>query len=144
MADYACALLLQHGRILLGRRAVHRKLYPGLWDVIGGRVEEGESLASALERELREEIGVLPLTQEPLGVIVDDVPRLGGVQHYHMFLVRHWRGGDPRICNSEHTELAWFTPETARDMDDLALEAYRELFSTLAAKFEMHSRDGTG
>jgi 8-oxo-dGTP diphosphatase len=38
MRHYACAILLDEERILLGKRAPHRKAYPGCWDVIGGRV----------------------------------------------------------------------------------------------------------
>ena len=45
------------GRVLIGRRQAH-KHQGGLWEFPGGKVEEGESVAAALARELREELGV--------------------------------------------------------------------------------------
>lgn len=49
------ALVLREGRLFAHRRAYDRKLFPGCWDVAGGRVESGEGLHQALVRELREE-----------------------------------------------------------------------------------------
>jgi ADP-ribose pyrophosphatase YjhB (NUDIX family) len=50
------ALIVHRGRLLLGRRA--RPPYAGMWDVLGGFLEAGETPEQALERELREEVGV--------------------------------------------------------------------------------------
>jgi len=42
---------------LFGRRPPDAKL-PGKWEIPGGQVEKGESQAAALQRELREELGL--------------------------------------------------------------------------------------
>lgn len=57
MPDYACAILLQRGRILLGLRVPHRRAYANKWDVLGGKVESGETVEMALAREPGAEIG---------------------------------------------------------------------------------------
>jgi 8-oxo-dGTP pyrophosphatase MutT (NUDIX family) len=44
-------------RVLLAQRSADASSYPHLWCTPGGKVEAGESLAGALARELREEIG---------------------------------------------------------------------------------------
>ncbi len=54
----AGAVVVRDGRVLLGRRAASRALAPGVWDVVGGHVERGESARRALRRELREELGI--------------------------------------------------------------------------------------
>lgn len=45
------------GSVFCFRRALDRQLFPGAWDIPGGRVEPGESLRSALAREIAEETG---------------------------------------------------------------------------------------
>ncbi|WP_208798447.1 NUDIX hydrolase [Microbispora triticiradicis] len=45
------------GEVFLQRRAPHVRLYPDCWDIVGGHVEEGETLCAALAREVEEETG---------------------------------------------------------------------------------------
>jgi ADP-ribose pyrophosphatase YjhB (NUDIX family) len=52
----AVAVVIEGGRLLLGRRA--RAPYAGTWDLPGGFLEAGELPAAGLRREIREELGV--------------------------------------------------------------------------------------
>jgi ADP-ribose pyrophosphatase YjhB (NUDIX family) len=52
----ATAIVIQRGRLLLGRRA--RAPYRGSWDLPGGFLETNELPLEALGREVREELGV--------------------------------------------------------------------------------------
>jgi len=127
--EYACAILLDGNRLLLGRRSAHRRAYAGCWDVIGGRVEPGEALHAALARELEEELGIAPTQYRPLVALRDTTQR--GEATYHFFTVTAWRGGAPAIRDDEHSELGWFTVDEACALDGLAIEEYRMLFRTL-------------
>ncbi len=50
------------GEVLLLRRAKGEALYPGIWQLVTGGVQEGETSLQAAQRELQEETG-----QEPVG-----------------------------------------------------------------------------
>ncbi len=56
VACVGAVVLDDHGRLLLVRRG--NEPGRGLWSVPGGRVEAGESVAAAVEREVREETGL--------------------------------------------------------------------------------------
>src|SRR4051794_29254951 len=45
----------KQGRILVSQRSLNNKMYPGQWQVPGGKVEKGESDLTALKREIKEE-----------------------------------------------------------------------------------------
>ncbi|MCX8027956.1 MAG: NUDIX domain-containing protein [Thermodesulfovibrionales bacterium] len=49
------------GELLLQKRSLNKDVAAGLWDTsVGGHVDIGESIESALIRETEEEIGVIP------------------------------------------------------------------------------------
>ena len=131
-AAYACALIIRDGRVLLGRRAHFRAAYPNFWDVIGGKIEEGETAEQALIRELSEEIAIVPVNPSYFDKIEDrhvqgrDADLLAP-PIYHFFKVTDWQGGQPAINNHEHSHLEWFTLEQACDLSNLALPEYRPL-----------------
>jgi 8-oxo-dGTP pyrophosphatase MutT (NUDIX family) len=101
MSDVVLALIRRGERWFLQRRDPANPVLPGLWEFPGGKVERGETLEAALERELHEETGLRLKVAHPRAI-------LDGTTRLHPFLVE--AEGDP--C----TELAWgwFTPEEMR------------------------------
>lgn len=103
------------GRVLVAQRPAGKQL-AGCWEFPGGKVEDGETRAVALRRELSEELGIDADTIDPHPLI--SVPRRHDAVHLvlHVHRVRHWRG---QPDNLEHAALAWRDP-SAIDLAALA------------------------
>lgn len=117
MRTCAAGLLLDNGRVLLGKRSSDRKLYPDLWDAIGGHAVQGESPAQALCRELHEEIGITPTEFRELGVLEELRPGTHGQAQYHIFVVTRWHGAEPTRRNAEHSEIRWVAIDEALGLE---------------------------
>ena len=107
MTDIVNALFIRNGNVLLARRSPQRRAYPDVWSFPGGHVDEGETLAEALVRELSEEVSVVPTTYKLMGTISDPNAAPADPITYHMFAVTSWDGGELAIVDDEHTKLTW-------------------------------------
>lgn len=64
------------GELYLQKRPAWKDIQPGRWDTaVGGHVDLGESVHTALRREAREELGITGFTPEPLGSYVFESER---------------------------------------------------------------------
>lgn len=52
----ACGFLYRDKKLFIARRSEKESFMPGLWELVGGGVEKGESLEKALVREFKEEL----------------------------------------------------------------------------------------
>jgi 8-oxo-dGTP diphosphatase len=51
-------LILHEGKVLIVQRAKDDEIGGGTWELVGGKIEFGEDLETALVREIREEVGL--------------------------------------------------------------------------------------
>jgi 8-oxo-dGTP diphosphatase len=93
------------GRVLLARRASEPGA--GLWDLIGGFIDEGEDPLSALRREVREELSVEIEPREYLGAYPDRYGD-GGIHTLNLYWAAALGDGEIQIDESELEEIAWF------------------------------------
>lgn len=113
----ACGVLLDPlGRVLLGLRAHEPRA--GLWDVLGGFMEPGETPEGALARELREETGLECSVGRYLGGFPDTYGDDGEPTLNLAFECR-FREGEPRAAD-DVAELAWFAPDELPPADRFA------------------------
>ena len=79
-------------KILLQKRALTKKVFPGIWDIsVAGHIGAGEEILEGAKREILEEIG-LELKKEDLikiGTRIHQVSHENGIQdneHHHVFI----------------------------------------------------------
>src|SRR5690348_13151948 len=99
-------LLISGDRVLLGLRAAWKDVFPGHWDAIAGRVEDGETPEAALVRELSEEIGVAATSYRVLETLERQLA--GGKKEHRIFAVTDWVG-EPINITDENDDVRWFT-----------------------------------
>ena len=112
MIAVVAAVITDRGRVLLGQRPEGHHL-AGKWEFPGGKLEKGETPEAALERELREELGV---TAE-IGRILDAIPVTGGSRDDLLLLFYEARiaSGEPRPI--EEAQVRYFAPEELSSLD---------------------------
>ena len=99
------------GRLFLARRGPKAKNERGLWEFPGGSVEFGETMAAALQREMREEFGI----EITVGKLLDVVDHILKAERQHWvsptFLCTI-ASGEPEIKEPEKcAEIGWFRPD---------------------------------
>ncbi|WP_075090925.1 (deoxy)nucleoside triphosphate pyrophosphohydrolase [Haloferula sp. BvORR071] len=110
MIEVVAGLILDEtGRLLACRRPEGKHL-GGKWEFPGGKLEEGEDAATALVRELEEELGVTVQTGESLTPVIWDYGK--GPIRLHPILCRIAKG-EPHP--HEHSEICWC------DLEELTL-----------------------
>lgn len=114
-------------RIFLTQRAADSHM-ANKWEFAGGKLEEGETPAQALARELNEEVGIEVVACEPFAVIEHDYDTRKVTLHF--FIVEQWQGepwgreGQPHRwvaqCDLDAAEFPPANAEIIRRLKDAA------------------------
>jgi 8-oxo-dGTP diphosphatase len=107
----ACALVDPDGRVLIAQRPPGKTM-AGLWELPGGKVEDGERPEDALIRELEEELGIVvnEACLAPLTFASHVYPEFHLLMP--LYVCRRWEG---TATAREHAKLAWVRPNRLRD-----------------------------
>lgn len=110
------------GKVLLLKGAADKKIWPNLWNGIGGHVEMGESVLDAAKRELYEESGLKAEIFQYCGQVVVDTGKKPGI----IFFVFKVKGLSGELEASSEGSLAWFSQKEA-----LKLKLVEDLYTVL-------------
>lgn len=102
--DVAVGVLIDAaGRFLVTSRPAG-KVYAGHWEFPGGKIEAGESVAQALQRELHEELGITIGDAQPWKTTLHDYAH--ALVRLHFCKVFNWHGD---FEMREAQQMAWQT-----------------------------------
>lgn len=100
------------GEILIVKRHPKSRTDPEMWELPGGKVEEGEFFADALVREIKEETNLDVEIGDFCEAVQNDYPHKRTVQ-IMMYLVD--AEGEVKISD-EHTEFMWASLEKIKTL----------------------------
>jgi len=102
--DVVAAIIRKDGKILITQRLDNVHL-ARLWEFPGGKVEAGESLQMALQREIQEELGIKIRVNDEFLTLDYDYPTKSVRLHFFNCTVLE---GDPQPIDV--TDLRWVKP----------------------------------
>ena len=111
MTEVVAALIWKDDKFMICQRAEHnaRGL---LWEVVGGKVESGETKEQALIRECKEELDVLLSVGDVFMDVVHEYPDL--TVHLTLFNATIAEGEPQKL---EHNDIKWITPSEIPNYD---------------------------
>ncbi len=103
------AVIERSGKFLLGKRSLAKRVGPGHWCPITGRIEINETEAQAVVREVFEETSLL----------VNALVKVGSHETRDKSAIIHWWrvkiiAGEAKLNNDENLELRWVSMEEMR------------------------------
>ena len=119
-----CPVIQHEGEYLLCKMASDRGVFPGQWALPGGGMEPGETMESALRREIQEELGdALHITEITPWAFRDDVRTKSyadGTREeiYMIYLIFDCLSSNREITfNDEFQEIIWVKPKALKTLD---------------------------
>lgn len=132
-------ILLQNkeGKYLLLRRSLVK--YPeimGRWDIVGGRINPGQTLLENLKREIKEETG-LELLGEPRLIAAQDILRKSD-RHVVRLTYTGEASGEVTLDTSENDIYKWYSWEELTALDDIDMY-FKELLNDTSLWLGRHA-----
>ncbi|REH47429.1 isopentenyldiphosphate isomerase [Tenacibaculum gallaicum] len=126
-------------KILLQKRALTKKVFPGLWDIsVAGHIAAGEDIKTAATREIKEEIGfdILPEDLDKIGARKHMVNHPNGIidnEFHHVFIAELTTPIEELTLQQEEVAaLKLFSLETilhTKDYENLLLPQHQDYYS---------------
>lgn len=120
--EVAVWIMNEQGEVLIQKRASTKKQHPNKWGICAGHIDTGETVESAVIRELEEELGVkLTINDLELMFIAKEqnefANRRKNYVFYHVYFMKtNWKIEDYKIQIEELSEIKYITFEELKNI----------------------------
>lgn len=101
MLQVTCAIIEHKNKVLICQRSATMKL-PMKWEFPGGKIEHGESKEESLQREIKEELGMIITIDRALNPVEYHYPDFSIC--LYPFICK-WESG--KVLPTEHRQAIW-------------------------------------
>lgn len=108
-----------NNNILIVKRSDKDSHKPGEWEFPGGKLDEGQDLNKALEREVLEETGLFIIPTSRMAYIESEIITKGqyqGLPYVVIIGIGKKVGGKIKLSD-EHDDYKWIDPDNIPDLD---------------------------
>ncbi|MCG1036380.1 NUDIX hydrolase [Polaribacter sargassicola] len=137
-------------KILLQKRAMTKKVFPGLWDIsVAGHIAAGEDVLTSAKREVLEEIG-LQLSEKDfikIGTRIHQVKHPNGIQdneHHHVFIAELKKPISTLIIQKEEVDdIKLFdlsTLKSTKNLENVLLSRFHDYYCSVYDKIIKHTQ----
>ena len=131
-------------KILLQKRALTKKVFPGLWDIsVAGHVAAGEKILASAKREVFEEIG-LKLEDKNLikiGTRIHQIKHKNGIidnEHHHVFIAELKTSLSALTIQKEEVDAIKLfdlsTLKNTKNLENILLSRFHDYYCTVYDK----------
>jgi mutator protein MutT len=98
-------VIIRDRKILITRRSFERPHAPGEWEILTGRVDQGESFEEALKREIMEEVGLEVEILQPFNTF-HFFRGQEKAEHLGVSFVCKYKSGEVRLDKTEQIDFS--------------------------------------
>ena len=110
------AALICDGHILLQKRK--RGDYVGLWGLPGGKIERGEHLSAAAQREILAETGINASFKSHLGFVSEILQEQGEVANHFLLHLCELQCDSMKVTSNDEGDTAWFILSKLQELQE--------------------------
>jgi len=119
-------------QFLLLKRS-EKEIYPGIWQMVSGKIRKGEKAYNAAKRELMEETGLIPISFDVVPIVNSFYScNNDSVCMVPVFVCEVKSETEVKISD-EHTDFQWVSPEIAKSL--LAWDGQRRAVDVILNHF---------
>jgi 8-oxo-dGTP pyrophosphatase MutT (NUDIX family) len=143
------ATVVQRGILLRERNGAREALLMrnpnGTWELPGGKIEHGDTAVESLEREIREETGLVVTDADPVETAVRRIKRKKSRGKFAVVYRCAFEGaGDDVRVSDEHVDFAWVDRDGVETTNLKQVDEYRSLRRVLGTEPQPGGPDGGG